>query len=102
MSSLIQSPTKKSIGSSEFAAFDIAFRRSTGEPEIFMIRTGRLEWATDPIVDLYREIGCGSASVRLVEDNLCFAVGFATVVIVADFVDNSSCVISADDKIELK
>jgi hypothetical protein len=90
------------MGSSEFAAFDIAFRRSTGEPEIFMIRTGRLERATEPIVGLYREIGRGCASVRLVEDNLCFAVGFATAVIVAGFVDNSSCVISADDKIVLE
>jgi len=30
------------MGSGEFAALDIASRRSTGEPEMFIIRTGRL------------------------------------------------------------
>lgn len=33
--------------SGEFAALDIALRRSTGEPEMFIIRTGRLGLVED-------------------------------------------------------
>ena len=37
------------MGSDEFAAFDIALRRSTGEPEIFMIRAARLFSVMEPM-----------------------------------------------------
>lgn len=37
------------MGSDEFAAFDMALRRSTGEPEMFMIRAARLTWIVEPM-----------------------------------------------------
>jgi hypothetical protein len=37
------------MGSDEFAAFDMALRRSTGEPEMFMIRAARLTWVMEPM-----------------------------------------------------
>jgi hypothetical protein len=42
LSSDIQSPTKTSMGSSDLVPMERASRRSTGEPDIFMIRTGRV------------------------------------------------------------
>ena len=54
------------MGSDEFAAFDIALRRSTGEPEMFIILTGRLGCVGEAMVGVSLFVGLSPGEMKLV------------------------------------